>query len=191
MYKRPGCVILAPSLVAVCLLLPVPPRILSGPDDFVVTVGDTINISCVIDGLPEPSITWATAEKTITPDDKYSIEVIDNTVTLVIKDATLVDDTTYTLTLENPAGTATYSVHVTVLGERNKLMECIGNHPQITLSYFKSSQHLIKPYFYFHITKGAMQKQRSCEDQIKPDMSTQELSGYINGNLAEIYRPPV
>ena len=98
-------------------LLAAPPRIISGPDDFGVTVGDTIHVSCIIDGLPSPSITWATAEKTISPDDKYSVEVIDNTVTLVIRDATLLDTTAYTLTLENTVGTATFCVNVTVLGE--------------------------------------------------------------------------
>ena len=81
-----------------------------------VTVGDTITITCVIDGFPSPSVTWATTEKTITPDDRYSVEIVNDTVTLVLKDATLNDTTAYTLTLENTAGIATYTVNVTVLG---------------------------------------------------------------------------
>jgi hypothetical protein len=90
--------------------------VVQGPEDFTVTVGDTIYISCLIDGLPRPSATWATTEKTITPNDKYEIQVIDDTVTLIIKDATLADTSSYTLHLENPVGTADFSVNVTVLG---------------------------------------------------------------------------
>lgn len=94
-----------------------PPKVIQGPEDFSVNVGETIHISCIIDGLPSPSVTWATAEKTISPDDKYIIEIVDDTVTLIIKDATLEDTTSYTLNLENPVGTATFTVNVTVLGE--------------------------------------------------------------------------
>lgn len=99
-----------------CFVLPVPPKITSGPDDFSVMKGEDIHITCLFLSMPLPSVTWTQVDKTIKPSDKYEIEVTDQSTTLIVRNATEEDAAQFTLTLENPYGSDTFSVNVTVIG---------------------------------------------------------------------------
>ncbi len=99
----------------------VPPRVLSGPEPFTVTRGENIEITCNITGIPPPEVMWFSAEQTITPGDRYDIITTTETTTLIIKESVVEDTTEYTLKLENPAGSDTFTVQVTVIGESQLL----------------------------------------------------------------------
>jgi hypothetical protein len=79
-------------------------------------VGEDIHISCYFIGQPQPSVTWFTGEHTITPNDHYKIETVNDCTTLTIKQPDVTESADFTLVLENPAGKATHTVTLDVLG---------------------------------------------------------------------------
>ncbi len=89
----------------------------SGPNEMDIMQGDTVEITCSFTGLPTPSATWMFAEKTITPNEKYSVELAYDTITLTIRDVQTIDAAVYTLVVENIVGKATHQVSVLVSGK--------------------------------------------------------------------------
>uniref|UniRef100_A0A3B3BIE7 Hemicentin 1 n=1 Tax=Oryzias melastigma TaxID=30732 RepID=A0A3B3BIE7_ORYME len=72
-----------------------PPRIHPGPKVIKVQVGHTVDLPCVVKGVPEPAVTWTKDLK------KYQASPDGS---LLLKTVTLEDEGTYTCTASNKAG---------------------------------------------------------------------------------------
>ena len=92
----------------------VPPRVLSGPENFSITEGDDIHITCSISGIPAPTATWFQGQMVVTPGKRYRVETTLDTATLVVPKATVKDSAEFTLKLENPVGKDEFKVNVEV-----------------------------------------------------------------------------
>ena len=90
---------------------------MNGPDDFSQLVGDDIQITCMISGIPSPKVTWCQGQKTLRADKRYRMESTAESATLAVAKATLQDAAQYTLKLRNDAGSDHFSVTVNVEGE--------------------------------------------------------------------------
>ena len=80
-------------------------------------VGEDINITCLITGIPAPKVTWYQAQKTIRADKRYRVETTNESATLTVGKATLKDSAEFTLKLQNAAGSDKFTVKVDVVGE--------------------------------------------------------------------------
>ena len=94
----------------------------NGPENFSVNVGEDINITCLITGIPAPKVTWYQAQKTIRADKRYRVETTNESATLTVGKATLKDSAEFTLKLQNPAGSDKFTVKVDVVGEYSHVM---------------------------------------------------------------------
>ena len=97
-------------------MFPVPPRILSGPENFSVAQDDNVSITCMIEGIPHPTATWYKNQQLIPIGDRYRSEATLDSVTLTFPKAEVEDEAEYTLTVQNPVGRDTFTVSVTVIG---------------------------------------------------------------------------
>ena len=94
---------------------PVAPLILEGPESLQVKEAETITITYKINqGDPQATATWYKVEETLKTNDKYTIEITSETVSLTINKTKVEDSATYTLKLENLAGSVNYSTTLTV-----------------------------------------------------------------------------
>ncbi|NXT56485.1 TITIN protein, partial [Pluvianellus socialis] len=78
-----------------------------------VKAGDTLRLSAVIKGVPFPKVSWKKEDHEVSP--KADIEVTGVGSKLEIRNTVHEDGGTYSLTVENPAGSKTVSVKVVVL----------------------------------------------------------------------------
>uniref|UniRef100_A0A3B3QGE6 Titin n=1 Tax=Paramormyrops kingsleyae TaxID=1676925 RepID=A0A3B3QGE6_9TELE len=91
-----------------------PPRIMMDVkfrDVIVVKAGDALKIYADISGRPIPVVSWAKEGKEMEP----SIDTSDTCTKLTIENATRFDSGKYTVTLQNPIGTAALTLAVKVL----------------------------------------------------------------------------
>ena len=94
------------------------PQILGGPETLSVKETESVTITYAIKaGQPTASATWMKVEETISSNDKYTIDITTETVSLIIKNAKPDDASTYTMKLENETGAVTYSTTLTVIGK--------------------------------------------------------------------------
>lgn len=85
----------------------VPPRIHPGPKVIKVQVGHTVDLPCVVKGVPEPAVTWTKDLK------KYQASPDGS---LLLKTVTLEDEGTYTCTASNKAGEDEARIRVVIQG---------------------------------------------------------------------------
>ncbi|KAJ8319891.1 hypothetical protein KUTeg_001478 [Tegillarca granosa] len=145
-----------------------PALITESPEIVKAKEGETISITCKIEGHPAPTVTWA-ADGTVVPQDEHHlVEVTPDTVTLNIPHSTVEDTATYTLSVENPLGTDQKSVSVTVAGLEKAVQEDkpAGQAPEFVLK--------IKPQT---IEEGET-VDFSCEVRGEPKP---ELQWFLNG----------
>lgn len=77
---------------------------------------NTFTIDIPISGRPAPKVTWKLEEMKLKETDRVSMKSTTERTTLVVKDSKRSDSGKYYLTLENAAGTKTFTVTVTVVG---------------------------------------------------------------------------
>lgn len=47
------------------------PTFISGPEDTTVAPGDPVTLRCIVEGIPEPTITWTKGVGHELPEDRY------------------------------------------------------------------------------------------------------------------------
>ena len=93
------------------------PKIVNKPENFTLNVGDDINITCLITGIPAPKVTWYHGQTTVRADARrYRVETTNESTTLTVAKATVKDSAEFTLKLQNDAGSDKGSVKVDVVG---------------------------------------------------------------------------
>lgn len=78
--------------------------------------GSTFTIDVPISGRPIPKITWRLEEMRLKNSDRVSIKVAKDRTSISVKEAMRGDGGKYYLTLENAAGTKTFTINVNVTG---------------------------------------------------------------------------
>lgn len=78
--------------------------------------GSTFTIDVPISGRPTPKVTWKLEEMRLKNTDRVSIKVAKDRTSISVKDAMRGDGGKYYLTLENVAGTRTFTIEVNVTG---------------------------------------------------------------------------
>lgn len=78
--------------------------------------GSTFTIDVPISGRPVPKITWRLEEMRLKNSDRVSIKVAKDRTSISVKEAMRGDGGKYYLTLENAAGTKTFTIDVNVTG---------------------------------------------------------------------------
>lgn len=78
--------------------------------------GNSFTIDIPISGRPVPKVTWKLEEMKLKETDRISIKTSKDRTTLLVKDAKRGDSGKYYLTLENVAGSKTFTVTVKVIG---------------------------------------------------------------------------
>lgn len=78
--------------------------------------GSTFTIDIPISGRPIPKVTWKLEEMRLKETDRMTIKTTKDRTTLIVKDSMRGDSGKYYLTLENTAGTKTFTVTVIVIG---------------------------------------------------------------------------
>lgn len=92
-----------------------PPRILPGPRVIKVQVGHSIELPCVIQGVPHPSVSWKKDGTTLVADGAhYSLS---RNGTLAVRQVALSDEGNYTCVASNVAGQDKASIQLQVQGE--------------------------------------------------------------------------
>ncbi|ESO99767.1 hypothetical protein LOTGIDRAFT_141570, partial [Lottia gigantea] len=91
-------------------------RIVDAPKSVSVQEGQSVSITCKIEGIPAPTATWTIKDKPVSSDDRHLINLTPDTVTLTIPKAVVEDTAVYTLKISNPSGTDDVSVEVTITG---------------------------------------------------------------------------
>uniref|UniRef100_A0A3B3Q8S2 Titin n=1 Tax=Paramormyrops kingsleyae TaxID=1676925 RepID=A0A3B3Q8S2_9TELE len=91
---------------------------LSGITNQLITckTGGTFTIDVPISGRPTPNVIWKLEEMRLKKTDRVSIKTVKNRTTLSVKDCMRGDGGKYYLTLENIAGTKTFTITVNVIG---------------------------------------------------------------------------
>ena len=79
--------------------------------------GESRAIELQFTASPQPRVTWKKNGETLIETRRLKVDSIYNMTSLVLGHAEKGDAGTYSLTLNNPHGTATLNVKVTVLGE--------------------------------------------------------------------------
>lgn len=77
-----------------------------------------MTITCDIEGTPVPTATWTCDDKPLETDDRHLVEVTPTSVTLTMPDSTGPVSAVYTLKVENPFGTDSVSIKLTIIGEK-------------------------------------------------------------------------
>lgn len=78
--------------------------------------GSTFTINVPISGRPAPKVTWKLEEMRLKNSDRVSISVAKDRTSISVKEAMRGDGGKYYLTLENIAGTRTFTIEVNVTG---------------------------------------------------------------------------
>lgn len=78
--------------------------------------GSTFTIDVPISGRPAPKVTWKLEEMRLKNSDRVSIKVTKDRTSISVKEAMRGDGGKYYLTLENVAGTKTFTIEVNVTG---------------------------------------------------------------------------
>lgn len=78
--------------------------------------GSTFTIDVPTSGRPAPKVTWKLEEMRLKSSDRVSIKVTKDRTSISVKEAMRGDGGKYYLTLENVAGTKTFTVEVNVIG---------------------------------------------------------------------------
>lgn len=92
-----------------------PPRILPGPRVMKVQVEHSIDLPCVAQGVPQPSVSWKKHNTTLVPDGtQYSLSP-DGTLTVL--QVALMDEGVYGCVASNVAGQDEASIQLQVQGE--------------------------------------------------------------------------
>lgn len=78
--------------------------------------GSTFTIDVPISGRPAPNVTWKLEEMRLKTSDRVSIKVTKDRTSISVKEAMRGDGGKYYLTLENVAGTKTFTIEVNVIG---------------------------------------------------------------------------
>uniref|UniRef100_A0A3Q3K5S1 Titin n=1 Tax=Monopterus albus TaxID=43700 RepID=A0A3Q3K5S1_MONAL len=78
--------------------------------------GSTVTIDVPISGRPAPNVTWKLEEMRLNNSDRVSIKVTKDRTSISVKEAMRGDGGKYYLTLENIAGTKTFTIEVNVIG---------------------------------------------------------------------------
>lgn len=115
-----------PLFASYCLV--VPARILSSPSAVSLDEGETITLSCNIDGIPAPTATWSCNGVPVVNDDRHEIKITPDTVTLIIPKSQESDSATYTLNVDNDIGSDNVHVTVTIKGRFGSMMYFQNNY---------------------------------------------------------------
>lgn len=78
--------------------------------------GQTFTIEVPFSGRPAPKVSWKLEEMRLKNSDRVSIQVSKDTTSLSVKEAMRGDGGKYYLTLENVAGTKTFTINANVIG---------------------------------------------------------------------------
>lgn len=78
--------------------------------------GSTFTIEVPISGRPAPKVTWKLEEMRLKSSDRVTIKVTKDRTSISVKEAMRGDGGKYYLTLENVAGTKTFTIEVNVTG---------------------------------------------------------------------------
>ena len=92
----------------------VPAQILTAPDKVIVTEGETIHMTCSIEGNPTPAINWRVNDELLVVDDRHQVAATPESVTLTISTALVPDTAIYNLTVKNDIGFDSTHISVTV-----------------------------------------------------------------------------
>uniref|UniRef100_A0A7N8Y5C1 Titin n=1 Tax=Mastacembelus armatus TaxID=205130 RepID=A0A7N8Y5C1_9TELE len=79
--------------------------------------GSTFTIDIPISGRPAPKVTWKLEEMRLKSSDRVSIKVTKDRTSISVKESMRGDGGKYYLTLENVAGTKTFTIDVNVIGK--------------------------------------------------------------------------
>lgn len=112
-----GWKLIVSSVLVYCLSFPpsVPPRILPGPRVMKVQVKHSIDLPCVAQGVPQPSVNWKKDSITLVVDRaNYSLST-DGTLT--VRQVMLSHEGVYTCVASNVAGLDEASIQLQVQGE--------------------------------------------------------------------------
>uniref|UniRef100_A0A8B9H3J1 Hemicentin 1 n=1 Tax=Astyanax mexicanus TaxID=7994 RepID=A0A8B9H3J1_ASTMX len=144
------------NVVCCCVIFTVPPSILAGPRVMKVQVEHSVDLPCVAQGVPEPSVSWQKDGTTIVPDGTRYRFSPDGTLT--IQKVTLTNEGVYTCTASNIAGQDKANIQLIVQGEGCCLGSCelderVANQriafpcpakgmPQPVIKWFRNGQEL-------------------------------------------------
>lgn len=92
----------------------VPPSIRAGPRIIKVQVGHPIELPCVAQGVPEPSITWLKDGAALLDGSDHRI----SDGSLILNQVGLIDEGTYTCVASNIAGQDETNIQLQVQGQR-------------------------------------------------------------------------
>ena len=113
-YVKYNILSLSWSFIIFCL---VPPVINDSRhvEDVSVTVGQSIYLNCMVDGIPTPEVQWFRGDELLTYQISPNHRVYDNNRQLQIHNAQLVDSGGYTCKAGNVAGNSSKDYTLTVL----------------------------------------------------------------------------
>lgn len=94
---------------------PAPPRILPGPRVMKVQVEHSIDLSCVAQGVPQPSVSWKKDNTALVADRAHYSLSPDGTLT--VRQVALNDEGVYTCVASNVVGQDEADVQLQVQGE--------------------------------------------------------------------------
>ena len=111
------------------------PIFLQTPADQIVSAGTQVTFSCTVSGTPTPTSSWLDEEgKVIYSDEKFTVSLASDTISLVISDVSLTEAGVYTCTADNGLE-ASSSARLSII-----------NTPQITISPFTQKAILGKQF---------------------------------------------
>lgn len=80
-------------------------------------LNENVRLTCSIEGIPAPTLSWEKDGKVLQPGAKYTIEVHDKQCTLVINAVQLDDSGEFYCIATNPVGRVRTSAIVSVIGK--------------------------------------------------------------------------
>lgn len=97
----------------------VPPSILAGPRVMKVQVEHSIDLPCVAQGIPQPTVSWLKDSTALVPDGAHYRLSTDGTLT--IRKVALPDEGVYACVASNIAGQDEASIQLQVQGEAARM----------------------------------------------------------------------
>lgn len=80
-------------------------------------LGENVRLTCSVEGIPAPTLSWEKDGIVLRPGGKYTIEIVDKQCTLVINNVQMDDSGEYYCIATNPVGRVRTSSIVNVIGE--------------------------------------------------------------------------